>query len=305
MSLDILKRVFVYICVVLTLFILVDRSAALLLNDIIKRSEFRFSKLYRGGQRADIVVLGNSRSVNAFFAPEMHDVLGKDVFHLGFNGMSMTITETILDDYLELNEAPEIVILEVTNLNVGDGQLKAQKLYRGMSSRLSQLLSRQFPSIGFFCGVSNLYQFNSELFLRCLYYFNRSDQSWINGGTINPDLIEDLKVTAPAQGNMFERSSAGWPALLRIIEKCKTNDIGLRLVISPYLPQYVESFPMDTWIADFRQALPDASILYDFHTALKDPAYFADIVHINGKGNAVLLSEMIEAGVLTVNESKP
>jgi hypothetical protein len=305
MSLDTLKRVFIYVCLILLSFALLDRSAALVLNEIVKRSEFRFSKLYRGGMEADIVVLGNSRSVNAFFAPEMQTVLGKTVFHLGFNGMSMAITETIFDDYLESNQAPDLVIIEVTNMNVGYGQLKAQRLYSGLSPRLRQLLNREYPLIGSFCGISHLYRFNSELFMRCLYYSNHSDQSWINGGTMNPSLLEDLQITTQTQDNMFDRFSDGWPALLSIIGKCKEQNIELRLIVSPYLPQYSETLPMDSWVGDFRDALPDSSMLYDFHKALKDPAHFADILHINREGNIALLSEMVEAGVFTVNEDSP
>jgi hypothetical protein len=189
------------------------------------------------------------------------------------------------------------VVLEVTNVSLSNGQLRDHKLYRSLSPDLADLLARDFPLISFFCSFSNLYQFNSELFFRSLYYFNRSDQSWINGGTINPDQLDNLIIPEHAKNNMLDASGNGGRALNRIVELCKSRGIEARLIVSPFLPQYIETLSIEDWIRSFRDSLQFPETFFDFRVALRNPAYFTDIIHINRKGGEAFSDIMIDEGV--------
>ena len=46
--------------------------------------------------------------------PKVEEKLGKSVFNLGYNGMSMAVAEALFLDYLERNRTPETLLLEVT-----------------------------------------------------------------------------------------------------------------------------------------------------------------------------------------------
>lgn len=88
-------RFCLHVIVIACAFFALDRASGSFLQNLVKESGLRFSKLYQGGQNADIIVLGNSRAVNAFFVPELEKQMDHSVFHLGYNGMSTEICEAI------------------------------------------------------------------------------------------------------------------------------------------------------------------------------------------------------------------
>lgn len=303
MKFSVLRRLLVSIAVITSCFFVVDRVAGYVLNGVVKQSGFRFSEVYAGENDAEVIILGNSRAVNAFYAPEMEQELGRSVFNLGYNGMSMELCEVVFLDYLEHNERPSIVILEVTNLNVSNGLLKDFKLFAGMSARISELLRRDESVLYRASQLTHLYRFNSELFLRTLVYLKGDDQAWINTGSISKEFAENFEAQASDKGvkNIYPISGRNWESLLRIIETCQSHDIEVRLVASPYLPAYRRGLvDYESWQAGLNRSLPDSCQVYDFSTSLNDFSSFADPLHINRKGSLLLLNEMIEAGIFNL-----
>jgi len=294
-----LKQFLVYIGIVALGFFALDRTIAFGLQHVVRQSEFRFARLYRGGLEADVVVLGNSRSVNAFFAPKMEKELGKRVFHLGYNGMSMEIGEALLKDYLDHNETPELLILEVTNLRTPNDLLKDLKTFSGLSPRLARLMRSDAEQLSVACEVANVFRFNGEMFLRCLYYWGDSDQAWINSGEIDPEFASDYRPSEEDQGNeLYTTSGANWRALMAIIEVCREEGIEVRLIASPYLPNFRNNLlNYDQWVNRFKSELPSKTVFFDFTDSLESAESFADVVHINRAGSLILLEEMIEANV--------
>ena len=59
-----------------------DRAFSWLAQRVLVRSQFRYSRLYRGGNDAEIVILGDSRGVNSFYAPGMEKLTGARVLNL-------------------------------------------------------------------------------------------------------------------------------------------------------------------------------------------------------------------------------
>lgn len=301
MSVSVFRRLCLYLIAISCAFFALDRASGFVLQQLVKESGVRFSKLYRGGQNADIVVLGNSRAVNAFFAPELEKQLDQSVFHLGFNGMSTEICEAILLDYLEYNETPDLVILEIINLSVSNDLLKDLKLYAGMSDRIRVLTERDDPRLNMVCSIANLYRYNCELFLRSLYYIGKSDQTWINSGNIDPEFASTYRPAAEDQAkNIYPVSGNNWEALLRIIEMCEEIGVDLKLVASPYLPELRDNLnSYDMWRDRFTSELPNPDMFYDYTQKLRDFSYFADPLHMNRKGGSELLQIMIKDQVLT------
>jgi tetrahydromethanopterin S-methyltransferase subunit C len=71
---------------------------------IVSRSETRFSMIYRGGHEGSMVVLGNSRGVNAIYAPEVQKRTG--VPTIGYNGLSMEAVEVLCAITSSIMESP-------------------------------------------------------------------------------------------------------------------------------------------------------------------------------------------------------
>jgi hypothetical protein len=192
-----------------------DRLVASAAEAVVARSELRFSRAYAGGRAAEVLVLGNSRAVNAFYAPAIAERTKREVFHLGYNGMSMRVAEVLFDDYLARNEAPAFLLIEVTNLGVGDSLATLLLPYVDESPGLAALLGEVAPKVAVAQSLAHSFRYNGELFLRALYYLGRSDQAWINGGRIGARRVEALRAadevtknTLPVDGPGF----ASWPA---------------------------------------------------------------------------------------------
>lgn len=304
MSVFVFRRLCIYLIAVSCAFFVLDRACGIVLQQLVKESGFRFSKLYRGVLEADIVVLGNSRAVNAFFVPEMEKQLSQSVFHLGYNGMSTEVCEALFLDYLELNTQPEMLLLEVTNLHVSNGVLKDLKLFSGMSSRIQALIARDEPSLGAACRITHLYQFNCELFQRVLFYIGKSDRAWINSGLIDPVFASNYVPTQEEQGEcLYPTKGLNWEALQRIETVCDERGIELRLIASPYLPEFRQNLTQyDEWVGQFRAELQQSNNFYDLTNVLESSHDYADVLHINRRGSDALLELMIASGVFLSTE---
>jgi len=302
MKLSILRRLLISLVVLACLYFPTDRVVSYALDEVVKQSGFRFSELYAGGNDAKIIILGNSRAVNAFYAPDLEEQLEQSVFHLGYNGMSTELCEAVILDYLDYNEEPLLVILEVTNLSVSNDLIKDIKLYAGLSARLRSVIERDDPRLNATCSVAHLYRYNCELFLRALYYIGKSDQAWINSGLIDPDFaVNFIPSESEQSNNLYSTAGTNWDALQGIIEKCHTEGIELRIVASPYLPAFRDNLNhYESWVDAFRAALPAPELFYDYTQSLTDSAHFADTLHINRKGSRALLDVMIQDRVFDV-----
>src|SRR5205823_10293275 len=100
---DNVRRAAIWLLALMAVVIGGDHLFATALHRVLMRSQFRFSRIYRGGNRAGIVVLGDSRGVHSFYAPAMEELTGQRVLNLSYNSMVPPIAEAVLLDYLERN----------------------------------------------------------------------------------------------------------------------------------------------------------------------------------------------------------
>lgn len=269
-----------------------DRLIGWALQQLLQQSHFRYVQMYDGQQDADIIIVGNSRGVNGFYQPEMQEILGKKVFNISYNGLRMDIAKVLIEDYLEYNASPKTIILEASVLTKAyPSLLREFKTFAKPGSHLKQAIEQNFPRLNKQIQLSHIYRYNSELFLRSLYYLNKSDQSWINRGVISDELIASL---AAYNGKGFDYVPELIEDLNTIQHLCRQKGIKLKIILSPYLPQYIQKSPnLSKWLATVNQAI-DGNTILNYSSVIEGKTYFADWVHLNEKGSSLFLQYMIE-----------
>jgi hypothetical protein len=273
-----------------------DRGLAALLGHALPHSQFRFSIAARGGQPANVLVLGDSRAVNGLYAPELARHVAVPVLNLAYNGMSTVVAEALLRDYLERNAAPRVLVLEVTNVQQDDRLLDGLMCYWSFGPALAALADGRSPVNRRAARVLHLYAYNGEIPMRALFYARRSDQDWINRYRISEALLAEVRAEPD-----FELGARpeNLDALGRIAELARAHGIALRLLVTPYLPEHLaHARNWDGWIARVRAAAGDGARIWDYSRAVSDPAQFADRLHLNERGGVPFAARLAEDGFL-------
>jgi hypothetical protein len=293
-----LKRASLVIAFV-AIFLVGDRVIASLLDTVLLRSGLRFSILYSGGRQYQILILGNSCGVNTFYAPAIQEATGMSTLNLSYNGMSADVAEALFLDYLDRNRQPKLLIIEITNITHRSELLNDLKLYAPHSERLMSILRANNPEAARWVQISHLFRFNSEMFLRALYYQGVTDQTWINRYQINRTLLNSA-----ANGNSHELKTfpENLAAMKRIVSHAQSLGISVRVVVGPYLPAYGKSLSnMHRWVREVEKEMAGGISIRDYSDAISDVSAFADRMHLNYEGSCVLLKRLIRDGVFTAS----
>jgi hypothetical protein len=286
-----------WLFVIVGVFFIGDRLAGTILQRLLLKSQFRYATLYQGETANDILVLGNSRGVNGFYQPDIEKLTGKHVLNLSYNALSSGMAKVLLEDYLEHHAAPKLLLLEVSFLAEKEPltqlTLDNFKPFSLLSPRLQSVQHDYDPNSLFFCRLSHLYCFNSEMYLRTLYYLNKSDQNWINRYKISQDVIDSINEVEPFTLPLPETQLT---TLQEILEVARNHNIVVKLVMSPYFPAYSERIEnMQTWLGTVARTsgLP----VLDYSRAVTDANGFSDRLHLNPEGSLALLQQMMKNGV--------
>ena len=284
------KRFAVWFVILVIVVMAGDRIGAFLCSRVLLASQFRFSRVYRGGSNADVIVIGDSRGVHSFYAPAIEKLTGRPALNLSFNSLSMPIAEALLSDYLEHNPRPRMVIIEATCVVVDRGLVSELRTYAGLSPRLEALYAREHPRAAAAGRLFRLLRYDSEFFLRSLAYLRRSDQDWINRNVIAGELA------AAPRGRWSPRPhEENLEALGRLVSMLRSRGIDVKLVIAPYHPSVMVD--MDEIVDGTRRHVPGANVL-NYADAIPESRYFADGVHMNADGSEVFLQLLARDGVL-------
>ena len=107
--------------------------------------------------------------------------------------MNLELAKIVLEAYLINNLKPDTLILEISNI-YGDSSLSnSLKMYSGESLDLSEFIDNNTGKKIQIFDIFHLYRYNSEMFLRALYYLFQSDQSWINRYSISDHFLESYQ----------------------------------------------------------------------------------------------------------------
>jgi hypothetical protein len=290
------RRAVIWILALVTVVIGGDHLLAFGLEKILVRSQFRFSRLYRGGNNADILILGDSRGVHSFYAPAIEELTGRQAFNLSYSGMSVRIVEAILLDYLERNRAPRMVIIEVTCVHAPGTLTSELRTYASLSPRLGALYAEQHPVAARAARVFRLFPLNSEFFLEALHYMRRTDQDWIFHDVM-PETLRaqrrDGVETNPLPENV--------DALARIVRLLRQRGIEPRLVIAPYGGEVVADMPALANLLSGRVGVP----VGNYSGAIANLDDFADRVHLNERGSREFLAMMKRDGMFGMTQPPP
>lgn len=263
-------------------FFALDYLISVNLHKISSASNIRYSRLFNQSINADVIFIGNSRAVNTFYTPYIEKKFGFQAINLAYNGLSAPIMELFIDEYLQRNEVPGMIVLEVTALKSDYDILKNFKQYYFDSDALMLLLKEHYPRIYYASKLSRTFAYNSEYFLRTLYYFNRSDQDWINRYQIKTDFYETLQLSDKKLEILKTVDKQSMDSLLRIINLCKQHNINFKLVLAPILDKVRNKDD----IAAYLKNIEDRTHLevVDLSAVINETSYFSDTIHTNEKG---------------------
>ena len=272
-----------------------DRLLALVLRSALAHSQLRLSVAARGGQPSGVLILGDSRGVNGFYAPELKRRLDEPVFNLSYQGMSTRIEEAVLRDYLRWNPAPRLLLLEVTNVTSEQWLLDGLMCYWDVYPSLGLMADTLSRRNRIATRASHLFAFNGETILRALYYEQRSDQDQVNRYHITPGLLEATRREPDFDQPAIPENLA---ALRRIVRLASDRGIPVRLVVTPYLPTHVaHARNWDAWLDRIHRAAGGAEPVWDYGRAITDSTQFADRVHLNIAGCAGFIDRMLRDGM--------
>ena len=257
-----------------------DRIGAFVCSRILLASQFRFSRVYRGDSKADVIVIGDSRGVHSFYAPAIEKLTGHPALNLSFNSMSVPIAEALLSDYLENNTRPRMVIIEATCVVVDRGLVSELRTYAGLSPRLEALYAREHPApprAGRMFGLLHYEaSFSCARWCICGAPIRTGSTAMSSPGSWLPLRAAD---GARAPTRRVSRSSA-------VSCRCCARGIDVKLVIAPYHPSVMVD--MNEIVQGVERHVPGARVL-NYADAIPESRYFADGVHMNADGSEVFL----------------
>lgn len=279
-----------------------DRAFAHVGAVLLTSSELRFSVAARGALPPGVLVLGDSRAVNAFWPPELARVSGLPAFSLAYNGMSTRIAAALLSDYLAVNPAPRLVVLEVTSVQNKQDLLKALGCYWSSFPSLDELARELYPRNVAAAQVSHLFALNGETFLRALRFRDRSDQDGINRLRTTPEILAAASALGPVELSAHADNLA---ALGRLVSLARAHGSQVRLVAAPYLPEFVAHVTdWPAWIGEIERAAGAGERVWDYGHADGESAHFADRLHLNESGAVPFLEQLARDGFFAFDTPK-
>ena len=272
-----------------------DRVGGGMLNELLASSQFRYSRLYAGTAQSDIVLIGNSRGLG-FYQPYLEEVTGKTTLNLSYNSLSVDLAAVLIEDYIRLYGSPRLVVIDISICDRVNHELISQfSCYQGFSGNLKGLIRDSIPHTALATSISHLYQYNSEIFQRALYYLQKSDEDWLLDRTITQDLINKVEDPTYEYHILYP---AGMPEKLGAITRLlESKSIPYRLVVPPYYPTFRERLTdLDALIQAVQ--IHTGAKVHDYSTSVTDRSAFGDLQHVNKKGAKAFIAMMKNDGIL-------
>lgn len=271
-----------------------DRLGGWILKKQVDNSQFRYSRMYTDRGAADILLVGNSRGL-IFYEPYIEKITGKNTMNLSYNGMSVDLMNTLVQDYFELYNAPEQMIVDVTMCDrINDQLTSGFNTYSIYSENLENLILERGGNMGYGAKVSHLFRYNSEIFQRALYYSNKTDKDWLLDRVINQNMIDGVDDLEPYFIDLEPDSTDinYLPENLKsLIDIAKEKGTEVHLVINPYYPPFAKHIQnLDEFKTKIEQYT--GMKVNDYSTAVTDVKGFGDYQHLNKTGARIYLDKL-------------
>lgn len=277
--------------ILIFIFFFVDFLISLPLSEFSKNSKIRYSRLYNESINADVIFIGNSRGVNAFYSPYFDRFTGLTSINFSYNGLTIPVIKILLDDYLLRNSTPKLLFIEITCLSNTYEILPNFKQYMGSSSPIKNSIKQHYPKIFYASLFSRSFRYNSEYFLRTLYYLKKDDQSWINRYHIKKDYYDKMK---PGKNSKIFRE-INFDALkifALMVDEYRKKGIVIIPVVAPILDKSRNETSIKNYISNIST---NAKIdIVDLSDAISDISMFADTIHTNEKGAILIVNKLYQ-----------
>ena len=278
----------------LLLFFAGDRLGGFILSKISAESNFRYARLYQGKAEADILLLGNSRGL-IFYQPYIEEKTGKSTLNLSYNSMPIDLGRVMVSDYLKKYKAPELLIIDVTMCDRHNEKLIAGfNTFSDYSEELNNLIKEKSEKSWYAGKISKLYQYNSEVFQRTLYYLRKSDEDWLNDRVISPTMQANVEQDSAVELTIDDYLLTQLNDLVLLAE---SKGVKVELVANPYYPPYVKRMRTFYDFIGKIEARTEKKVK-DYSRALSAVNGFADYQHLNKEGSKKYIDLLLEDGVL-------
>ncbi|MEY4936532.1 MAG: hypothetical protein RIS64_2891 [Bacteroidota bacterium] len=292
-------RHFSWIATFLTLSFIGDRLFGYFLQKITLNSQFRYSRLYRGDAKADILLVGNSRGLG-FYQPEIERLTGLNTLNISYNGMPADLATVLVRDQFQKNGAPKTMVIDVTMCDRKDDLFVAAfNVYSPYSDSLKALITRYDKTVYYGGLVSHLYRHNSEVFQRAFNYRNKTDEDWLLDRVISEKMATNTSLKSYKMRVMPEMVDH----LKEMIDFARSQGTDVKLVISPYFPKFAETI-RDSFLTPLKTLVEAKTGLTvtDYSAALTTTEAFGDYQHANKKGCVQFMNQLFEEKVFSVGE---
>ncbi len=279
-----MKKLYWIILLVLIFFV-GDRLGGTLLHKSIKKSGFRYSRLYQDAAAADILLLGNSRGL-IFYQPYIEELTGKKTFNLSYNGLPVDLAASLVGDYYERYPAPELLLIDITMCDRTNDQLLAGfNCYRSFSKSLDSLIFGKTPQSWYAGKLSHLYRYNSEIFQRALYYLDKTDEDWLLDRVITDELVSRVEEEPALEVSTSEELVED---LFKIIQLAERRGTEVKLLVNPYYPPFLKRV---TGLKKLKETIEQKTgkMISDYSQVIRDRNGFGDYQHLNKNGSRAFL----------------
>lgn len=290
----------IWILVLLAITFLGDRLGGWFLKKSVDKSQFRYSRLYTQRAQSDILLVGNSRGL-IFYEPYIEEITGMKTFNLSYNGMSVDLMNTLVKDYFEKYDAPQLMIVDVTMCDrINDQLTTGFNTYSTYSDRLEDLIIERGGNMGHGAKVSHLFRYNSEIFQRALYYLNKTDKDWLLDRVINQNMVDGAADLEPYTIDLEPDSTMRdyLPDQLKsMIETAQSKGTKVELVINPYYPAFAKKIENLTSFKTKIEAHTGLKV-NDYAQLITEQKGFGDYQHLNKYGARLYLDQLKKDGIL-------
>ena len=279
---------------IVALFFIGDRIAGYVLESLVLKSQFRYSRMYNGIAEADVLLVGNSRGLS-FYQPNIEEMTGKSTFNLSYSAMPMTLAEVLVKDYFDQYKAPQKMLIDVTICDrENDPLIAGFNAYSSLSPRVDSLVTATSKNIGYGGKLSHIFRNNGEIFQRALFYLNKIDETWLLDREMGQRLKDDLVTVDTPSVRLVHHMVE---SLVRTVDFAKSKGVEVELVVSPYYKPFAEKLVnLDDMIAEVEAATKMK--VYDYSRSMEGSDDFGDYQHINIKGSRQYISLMQKDGLL-------
>ncbi|GBC60920.1 hypothetical protein DENIS_1880 [Desulfonema ishimotonii] len=277
-----------------------DRMISNLLSQLVFLSQTKFSLLYKGGQHHRIVLMGNSRGDASLSPLDIEKKTGISTFQLSHKGLSTELIRVLWLDYIERNDPPEMLVMELTNLTTGHYLLNDLKTFGYWSPRINSLLEKYNYSGYIATRISKLFHFNSEILLRSLGFLGHSDQGKIENNIrqIDETLARDLLRRDIERRDIRPENLKALSVIVRTARKFHCR---VCLYYPPYYLNYFRDHEKqrDELLAQVRGVVGEYAAVRDYSAAITDKNAFEDLSHLNYGGAKIFLEILLKDHILS------